>query len=71
MDALIDKQQNITDRDARRTSIQTELMPALAKDLPTFGLLTFVLLHANNKALQGMYIFPNGIIDLSKATFSA
>ena len=71
MDALIDKQQNITDRDARRTSIQTELMPALARELPTLGLLTFVLLHANNKALQGMYIYPNGIMDLSKATFSA
>lgn len=70
IDALIDKQQNITDRDARRKSIQTELMPALAKELPTLGLLTFVLLHANNKALQGMYIYPNGIMDLSKATFS-
>ena len=70
IDGLIDAQQSLTDRDARRTSIQTELMPALAKEMPTLGLLTFVLLHANNKALEGMYIYPNGIMDLSKATFS-
>jgi hypothetical protein len=30
-----------------------------------------VLIHAHNKALDGIYIYPNGLMDLSKATWTA
>jgi len=71
LDAVIDKQQSITDTEARKLAIQTELMPALAKQMPSFGLFTSVLIHAHNKALQGLYIYPNGPMDLSKASWAA
>lgn len=71
LDAAIDKQQSIADPVARKASIQTELMPALAKQMPSFGLFTSVLIHAHNDALKGLYIYPNGPMDLSKASWSA
>jgi peptide/nickel transport system substrate-binding protein len=71
IDGLIDKQQNIVDPDERRTSIQTELLPALARELPTLGLFTGVLIHAHDPELQGLYIYPNGLMDLAKANWSA
>jgi peptide/nickel transport system substrate-binding protein len=70
IDALIDKQQQITDTAERRASIQNELMPALAKQMPSLGLFTQRMIHAHNKNLKDFYIYPNGPVDLSKASYS-
>ena len=56
---------------ARRTSIQTELMPALAAHLPSFGLFTSVLIHVRHPAIEGIYFLPNGPVDKVKATLKA
>ena len=71
VDAAIEKQQTITDVDARRASIQTELMPALAEHLPSFGLFTSVLIHAHHPAIEGIYFLPNGPVDKVKATLKS
>ena len=71
LDGLIDKQQSITDPVARKKSIQTELMPGLAKQMPSFGLFTSVLIHAHDPALKDLYIYPNGPMDLSRATWTS
>jgi peptide/nickel transport system substrate-binding protein len=71
VDALIDKQQQIADPAARRASIQNELMPALAKQMPSLGLFTQAMIHAHNKSLKDFYIYPNGPVDLSKASYSS
>jgi peptide/nickel transport system substrate-binding protein len=71
IDALIDKQQQIADPAARRASIQNELMPALAKQMPSLGLFTQAMIHAHNKSLKDFYIYPNGPVDLSKASYSS
>jgi peptide/nickel transport system substrate-binding protein len=70
IDALIEKQQQITDTAERRASIQNELMPELAKQMPSLGLFTQRMIHAHNKNLKDFYIYPNGPVDLSKASFS-
>ena len=71
VDAAIEKQQTITDVDARRASIQNELMPALAEHLPSFGLFTSVLIHAHHPAIEGIYFLPNGPVDKVKATLKS
>jgi peptide/nickel transport system substrate-binding protein len=71
VDAAIEKQQLITDTEARRKAIQTEVMPALAKDLPSFGLFTSVLIHAHHPAIEGIYFYPNGPVDKVKAKLKA
>ena len=60
-----------TDVDARRASIQNELMPALAAHLPSFGLFTSVLIHAHHPAIEGIYFLPNGPVDKVKATLKS
>ncbi|MBM3518046.1 MAG: ABC transporter substrate-binding protein [Alphaproteobacteria bacterium] len=71
VDAAIEKQQGVTDTEARRKSIQTELMPALAKHLPSFGLFTSVLIHAHNPAIEGIVFYPNGPVDKHLAVLKA
>jgi peptide/nickel transport system substrate-binding protein len=71
LDAVINMQQSIGDPAARKDAIQNKLMPALAKQMPSYGLFTSVLIHAHNKGLKDLYIYPNGPMDLSKATWSA
>jgi len=64
-------QQSVADPNARKAAIQDQLMPALAKQMPSYGLFTSVLIHAHNKGLKGLYIYPNGPMDLSKADWTA
>ena len=71
VDAAIEKQQLITDVDARRASIQNELMPALAAHLPSFGLFTSVLIHGYHPAIEGIHFLPNGPVDKVKATLKS
>jgi peptide/nickel transport system substrate-binding protein len=71
IDALIEKQQQIVDPTERRKSIQTELMPGLAKQMPSLGLFTQNMIHGHNKGLKDHYIYPSGPVDLSKANYGA
>jgi len=39
--------------------------------MPSFGLFTSVLIHAHDPALKDLYIYPNGPMDLSRATWTS
>ena len=68
LDAVLDKERNETDPNTRKAVIQTEVMPMLAEKVPSLSLFTSVFIHAMRKELQGIYIYPNGMIDASHAT---
>jgi peptide/nickel transport system substrate-binding protein len=70
LDAVLDKEQRETDPEARRKIIQEETLPTLARKAPSLSLFTSVLLHGINANLENVYFYPNGPIDLSKATFT-
>ena len=70
IDASMDKQLNAPDISARRKILQTETLPTIADKLPSFSLFTSVLLHATRADLEGVYFYPNGPMDLSKAHFT-
>ena len=70
IDAALDKERNTIDPEARKKSIQTELMPLLADKTPAFSLFTSVFIHAMRKELDGMYIYPNGMMDATAATLA-
>jgi peptide/nickel transport system substrate-binding protein len=70
LDAVLDKERNSTDPAARKKIIQEEVMPMLAEKVPSLSLFTSVFIHAMRKELQGVYIYPNGMMDASKATNS-
>lgn len=68
LDAVLDKERNETDPAARAAVIQNEVMPMLADKVPSLSLFTSVFIHAMRDELQGLYIYPNGMIDASKAS---
>ena len=68
IDAVLDKEQRATDPEERRRIIQQETLPTIAVKAPSLSLFTSVLLHGVNANLQNVYFYPNGPIDLSKAT---
>jgi peptide/nickel transport system substrate-binding protein len=70
IDASLDKERNATSTDARLKILTGETLPLLARKVPAFSLYTSVFLWAMNKRLKGAYFYPNGPIDLSKATLS-
>lgn len=67
IDAVLDKERNAADPAERLKILQTETLPTLANAVPSFSLFSAVNFHAMTKNLKGVYFFPNGPIDLSKA----
>jgi peptide/nickel transport system substrate-binding protein len=45
-------------------------MPMLADKVPALSLFTSVMIHAMDKSLAGLFIYPDGSMDASKGTFS-
>jgi peptide/nickel transport system substrate-binding protein len=70
IDAVLDKERNANTIEERRKILQTETLPMIAKKAPALSLFTSVFLHAYNKKLDGLYIYPNGMQDASKATLA-
>ena len=69
IDAVLDKERNATSVAERKKILQQETLPTLAKKAPALALFASVFLHAYDKKLEGLYIYPNGMQDMSKATF--
>jgi peptide/nickel transport system substrate-binding protein len=67
---VLDKERNANTIEERRKILQTETLPMIAKKAPALSLFTSVFLHAYNKKLDGLYIYPNGMQDASKATLT-
>ena len=70
IDAVLDKERNAATIEDRKKILQTETLPMLAKKAPALALFTSVFVHAYSKKLDGLYIYPNGMQDMNKATLS-
>jgi len=65
IDAAIDAETN-----ERRTLIEAACSK-IAEKVPSFSLYTSMLLHGQRANLEGIYIYPNGSLDASKAYFTS
>jgi peptide/nickel transport system substrate-binding protein len=70
IDASLDRERNAATTDERKKILQTDTLPLLAAKVPSLPLFTSVFIHAMNKKLQGIYIYPNGMQDVTKATLA-
>lgn len=70
IDAALDEERNAPSLEARQESLQTNLMPLLADKVPALSLFTSVMIHGMRANLDGLFIYPDGLTDASKATFS-
>jgi peptide/nickel transport system substrate-binding protein len=67
IDAVLDKERNASTPDERLKILQTETFPTIAMKVPSLSLFSAVNFHGMAKDMKGVYFFPNGPIDLSKA----
>jgi peptide/nickel transport system substrate-binding protein len=67
IDAVLDKERNASTPEERLKILQTETLPTIAKKVPSLSLFSAVNFHGMAKNMKGVYFFPNGPIDLSKA----
>ena len=70
IDASLDKERSAPTLEERKTILQTETMPMLAAKVPALSLFTSVMIHAHDKSLSGLFIYPDGSMDASKAAFA-
>jgi len=70
IDAIIELESKEPDIDKRREIIQTRTLPTIAEKMPSFSLFTSVLIHATRANLEGVYFYPSGAMDLSKAHYT-
>lgn len=69
IDASLDKERSAPDLETRRKILQEETMPMLADKVPALSLFTSVMIHAMSKDIEGLFIYPDGSMDASRATF--
>lgn len=70
IDASLDKERNAPNLEERKKILQGETMPLLAEKVPALSLFTSVMIHAMQKDLAGLFIYPDGTMDASKTTFA-
>jgi peptide/nickel transport system substrate-binding protein len=68
IDAVLDKERNAGTVNERQDILQKETLPMIAQKAPALALFTSVFIHAYRKELEGLYIYPNGMMDANKAT---
>lgn len=68
IDASLDKERSAATLEERKKILQTETMPLIADKVPALSLFTSVMIHAHDKSLAGLFIYPDGSMDASKAT---
>lgn len=70
IDASLDKERDAATIEERKKILQTETLPLLATKVPSLSLFSQAFFHAMTKNLTGVYFYPNGPVDLSKATLA-
>ena len=70
IDAALEAERNETDIPKRKTLVG-KANEVIASKAPSLSLFTSVNLNAIRAGLEGLYIFPNGPMDASKAEFKA
>ncbi|PIL18274.1 diguanylate cyclase [Puniceibacterium antarcticum] len=68
IDAALDAERDAPSLEARKESLQTNLMPLLAEKVPAYSLFTSVLMHGVRADVKDLFIYPDGTIDASEAT---
>jgi peptide/nickel transport system substrate-binding protein len=66
IDASLDRERAAPTLEARKAILQNETMPLLAAKVPALSLFTSVMIHAMQRELKGLYVYPDGSIDASK-----
>jgi peptide/nickel transport system substrate-binding protein len=69
IDASLDKERNAPTLEARKKILQEETMPMLAAKVPALSLFTSVMIHSMQKGMDGLFIYPDGSMDASVATY--
>lgn len=67
IDAALEKERGAKSPEERLKILQTETFPLMASKMPSFSLFSAVNFHGAAKNLEGVYYYPNGPIDLTKA----
>lgn len=67
IDAALDEERDAPSIEARRTSLQTNLMPMLADKVPAYSLFTSVLMHGVRADVKDLFIYPDGTMDAASA----
>lgn len=70
INAALDKERDAPDTKLRLKILQTETLPVIARKVPSLSLFSAVYFHGLAKNLDGVYFYPNGPIDLSRATLT-
>lgn len=68
IDASLDKERNAGSIEERLNILQKETLPLIVSKGPSITLFASVFLRAMTDKLKGVYFYPNGPIDLTKAT---
>lgn len=69
IDAALDRERSASSLEERQRLIQEDLTPMLADKVPAYSLFTSVMIHAIQSDLEGLFLYPDGSIDASTATF--
>ncbi|MBR0898990.1 ABC transporter substrate-binding protein [Bradyrhizobium tropiciagri] len=67
LDASLDKERSAPSLDERKRVLQQETLPMIARKAPAHSLFTSVFIHAQRKDIEGLFIYPNGVMDASVA----
>ncbi len=70
IDASLDRERGASSTAERKKILQTDTLPLLAQKVPSLPLFTSVFIHAMTKKLEGIYIYPNGMQDVTKAAIT-
>jgi peptide/nickel transport system substrate-binding protein len=70
LDEVLDKERNAPSIEERKKILQTETLPTIARKAPALSLFTSVFIHAYTNKLDGLYIYPNGMQDMTEATLA-
>jgi len=70
IDAVLDKERDAPNPEERLKIIRAETLPTIARKVPSLSLFSAVYFHGMAKNVDGVYFYPNGPIDLSKATLA-
>ncbi|SFF06249.1 peptide/nickel transport system substrate-binding protein [Sulfitobacter brevis] len=68
IDAALDAERDAPSLEARKESLQTNLMPLLAEKVPAYSLFTSVLMHGLRADVEGLFIYPDGTMDAASTT---
>ncbi|SDI04505.1 peptide/nickel transport system substrate-binding protein [Vibrio xiamenensis] len=70
LDAALDEERDAPSLAERKKSLQTNLMPMLADKAPALSLFTSVMIHAMRKDVDGLFFYPDGLMNAKDTTIS-